>query len=201
MGSGSLPPDTDRAIKDFLASADPGLVRRFVAGDLTLAFAEVNPVVRALAGCSIEDAFARLKAMTAAQRNKYGAPTVVKTSLPKGNALIDRILMDLYGRLYRPPAPAKKTASRTRSPKPATPKITPLSPDDAVRQLHTATTADEARAILGQMKRLVAGFQKVADSFGVVYRKSSNITVLTDGIIDMVLAARRFEPLQRGGMR
>ena len=139
--------------------------------------------------------------MTAPQRNKYGARTVVKASLPTGEALIDRILTDLYGRTYRPPAPPKKTTSRTRSTKPTTPKPAPLSADEAIRQLQAVTTADGAREILSQMKKLVAGFKQVADSFGVVYGKSPTTAVLTNGIVDMVMAARRFEPLQRGGMR
>lgn len=201
MGSISLPPDADRAVKDFLATADPSLVHRFVAGELTLAFAEVNPVVSALAGCSIEMAYARLKAMTSAQRNKYGTPTLVKTRPPTGNPLIDRILTDLYGDTYRPPGPVKKTAPQKRAPKPATPKTAPLDEDEAIRQLRDVTTPDQARVILAQLKKSVAGHQKVADSFDVVYGTRSTIKMLTDSIVEMALARRRFEPLQRGGMR
>ncbi len=194
IGPVALPADADRAVKDFLASADPALVRRFVAGQLTLAFAEVNPVVAELAGCSIEDAFAKLKAMGAAKRAKYGARTVVKTPLPTGEALIDRILTDLYSRTYRPPAAVKKTAPR--APKTATP-----TPAEAVRQLQTATTRDETHTILAQMGRTKAPYQEIADHFGVPYRASDTIATLTKNIADTALAPRRFEPLQRGGMR
>jgi hypothetical protein len=199
MGPVALPADADWAVKDFLASADPALVRRFVAGQLTLAFAEVNPVVAELAGCSIEDAFAKLKAMGAAKRAKYGARTVVKTPLPTGEALIDRILTDLYGRTYRPPAAVKKTAPR--APKTATPKSAKPTPAEAVRQLQTATTRDEAHTILAQMGRTKAPYQEIADHFGVPYRASDTIATLTKNIADTALAPRRFEPLQRGGMR
>jgi hypothetical protein len=58
MRADSLAPDADRAVKEFLAKADASLVLRLAAGELTLAFAEVNQVAAGLAGCSIEEAYA-----------------------------------------------------------------------------------------------------------------------------------------------
>jgi hypothetical protein len=202
-------PDAIERIGGFLAQATESDVRRFLAGQLTLAFVEPNAVKRSIAGVSIEVAYTSLAELKPPELRRYFSPPSLVSPSPKApssksaKALIDAILLCEFGRTYLPPPKQRATSKRAATT--AKPKATsrPFDATAWVSRLNAMETAAEGREALSTLGRnRKAPYQAIAEELKIHFNKNDKIDHLVDQIVRLTIEARReHSTLQRLGQR